>query len=52
MQYKFSQIALWSKVAATVLSTPPESPRITRSAPILALISATVVSTKASGVHV
>jgi len=52
MQCKFSPMALCNNTAATVESTPPDNPKITLSFPILSLNSATVVSTKESGVHV
>ena len=44
-------MALFSKTAATLLSTPPERPRITRSEPIVCRNSATVVSTKLAGLQ-
>ena len=52
IQYKFFPIALCNKTAATVESTPPESPKTTLSFPTFSLIAATVLSTKESGVHV
>ena len=51
MQYKFSPIALCNKTPATVESTPPDNPKTTLSFPILAFNSATVLSTKESGVQ-
>ena len=48
---RFLPIALLSNTAATVLSTPPESPRITLSFPSLARIASTVVSINESGVQ-
>ena len=51
IQYKFLPIALCNNTAATVESTPPDNPKITLSSPIFAFKSATVVSTKESGVQ-
>ncbi len=44
-------MARLSRTAATLESTPPESPRMTRSSPSWALSSATVLSTKDAADH-
>ena len=51
MQWRFFPIALCNNTAATEESTPPDKPNITFSSPIFSFNSATVLSTKASGVH-
>ena len=50
MQYKFLPMALCNKTAATVESTPPESPRTTLSFCTFSCKSFTQSSTKAFGV--
>ena len=50
MQYRFGPIALFNKTAATVESTPPESPKTTLSFPSFYFNSATISSAKAFGV--
>ena len=51
MQCKFLPIALCNKIAATLLSTPPERPKTTLSLPNFSFKAAIVVSTKASAVQ-
>lgn len=51
IQVRFSPTALCNNIAATVESTPPDKPKITRSVPSFSLNSFTVVSTKESGVQ-
>ena len=51
MQCKFLPIALSSKTAATLESTPPESPKITFSSNTSDFNSLTVLSIKDSGFH-